>query len=110
MEEFNDTARALKDIIEFEPKTTDDYVDNFDIEERMNALFDQLEMKLEGIDNVYAIMAEIPIPIANDDKSALKSLKSSMNSISVGITERWRCSRISSTWRRKRSKNRSTRH
>ena len=88
MEEFSDEYKVLKEMIDFEPKSTEDYVENMDIVERMNEKFDVLESKLMSIDNVYAIMREIPIPISSDDKNSLKGLKNSMHSLSQKIQER----------------------
>ena len=88
MEEFSEEYKVLKEMIDFEPKSTEDYVGNMDIVERMNEKFDILESKLMSIDNVYAIMREIPIPISSDDKNSLKGLKASMNTLAQKIQER----------------------
>lgn len=88
MEAFSVEARELKDLIEFEPKMTEDYVRNMDIVQKMNDKFDRLEYKLLSIENVYGIMNEIPIPVSNDDKSALKGLKANMNSLAQKIQDR----------------------
>jgi hypothetical protein len=88
MEDFGEDAKALKDKIEFEPKSTEDYVVNMDVVDKMNESFDALEYKLLAIENVYSIMNEIPIPISADDKSSLKGLKALMNSLAQKIQER----------------------
>ncbi len=88
MEDFGEDAKALKELIEFEPKTTEDYVGNMDVVERMNDGFDALEYKLLAIENVYTIMTEIPIPISADDKSSLKGLKALMNNLAQKIQVR----------------------
>ena len=90
MEEFGNASRKLRESIEFEPKTTEEFVANMNIVEKMNEAFDILEGRLLSIENVYGIMNEIPIPISPDDKNSLKSLKSSMNTLAQKIHERIR--------------------
>ena len=93
MERFVEEARELRETIEFEPKSSEDYVRNSDVVERMNARFDQLESELQAIENVYAIMAEIPVPVSSDDRASLKALKATMNSLGQKIQERIRAQR-----------------
>jgi hypothetical protein len=81
MDDFSEDAKTLKDLIEYEPKSTEDYVANMDVVERLNERFDLLESKLLAIENVYAIMREIPLPISGDDSSALKNLRTLINSL-----------------------------
>ena len=75
MELFGDELKSLRETIDFEPKSAEDFVSNLDVVDRMNEGFDRLESKLLAIENVYGIMAEIPIPVAADDRNALKALK-----------------------------------
>ena len=72
MEHFGEGLKALRETIDFEPKTAEDFVSNVDVVDRMNEGFDRLETELLAIENVYGIMAEIPIPVAADDRNALK--------------------------------------
>ena len=49
MEQFNEDCKSLKDMIDFELKTSEDYVDNMNIKEKLQARFAQLQSKLEAI-------------------------------------------------------------
>ncbi len=90
MERFAEDARELRETIDFEPKSSEDYVRNADVVERIHAKFDALESELEAIENVYGIMAEIPIPVSADDRASLKALKANMNALGQKIAERLR--------------------
>ncbi len=90
MERFVEESRQLRETIEGEPKSSDDYVANMDIVDRINDKFDELEGELEAIDKVYAIMAEIPIPVSADDRASLKALKANMNTLGHKIQDRIR--------------------
>ena len=59
-------------MIDFELKTSEDYVDNMNIKEKLQARFAQLQSKLEAIENVYLIMKNIPVPVSTEDKNSLK--------------------------------------
>ena len=69
-------GKSLKDMIDFELKTSEDYVNNMDIKEKLAQRFNQLQSKLEAIENVYLIMKNIPVPVSTEDKNSLKNLKS----------------------------------
>ena len=88
MENFNEDCKSLKDIIDFEFKTADDYVNNMDIKEKMQLRFEQLEQKLEAIENVYQIMKNIPVPVSTEDKNSLKNLKSQLKSLGQKVDEK----------------------
>ena len=88
MENFNDDCKNLKDIIDFEFKTADDYVNNMDIKEKMQQRFEQLEQKLEAIENVYQIMKNIPVPVSTEDKNSLKNLKSQLKQLGQKVEEK----------------------
>ena len=88
MENFNEDCKSLKDIIDFEFKTADDYVNNMDIKEKMQQRFEQLEQKLEAIENVYQIMKNIPVPVSTEDKNSLKNLKSQLKQLGQKVEEK----------------------
>ena len=88
MESFNEDCKSLKEIIDFEFKTADDYVNNMDIKEKMQQRFEQLKQKLEAIENVYQIMKNIPVPVSTEDKNSLKNLKSQLKSLGQKVDEK----------------------
>ncbi len=93
MERFVEEARDLRETIEFEPKSSEDFVRNADVVDRINARFDALETELQAIENVYGIMAEIPVPVSSDDRASLKALKATMHTLGQKIGERIRAQR-----------------
>ena len=78
MDNFNEDCKSIKELIEFELKTTEDYVSNMDIAQRLTDRYSALESKLEGIENVYLIMKNIPVPVSTEDSNSLKSLRSQL--------------------------------
>ena len=88
MENFNEDCKSLKDIIDFEFKTADDYVNNMDIKEKLAQRFNQLQSKLEAIENVYLIMKNIPVPVSTEDKNSLKNLKSQLKSLGTKVQDK----------------------
>ena len=81
MDNFNEDCKSIKELIDFELKTTEDYVNNMDIAQRLMDRYHALESKLEGIENVYLIMKNIPVPVSTEDSNSLKNLKSQLKSI-----------------------------
>ena len=81
MDNFNEDCKSIKELIEFELKTTEDYVSNMDIAQRLTDRYSALESKLEGIENVYLIMKNIPVPVSTEDSNSLKSLRSQLKGI-----------------------------
>ena len=81
MDNFDEDCKAIKELIDFELKTTEDYVNNMDIARKLQDRYDALEAKLEGIENVYLIMKNIPVPVSSEDNNSLKSLKSQLKAI-----------------------------
>ena len=59
-----------------------------DIKEKMQLRFEQLEQKLEAIENVYQIMKNIPVPVSTEDKNSLKNLKSQLKSLGQKVDEK----------------------
>lgn len=88
MEQFNEDCKLLKDMIDFELKTSEDYVNNMDIKDKLRARFAQLQSKLEAIENVYLIMKNIPVPVSTEDKNSLKNLKSQLKSLGNKVEEK----------------------
>jgi hypothetical protein len=88
MENFNEECKSLKDMIDFELKTSEDFVNNMDIKEKMSSRFEQLKTKLEGIENVYLIMKNIPVPVSTEDKNSLKNLKSQLKSVGSKVQDK----------------------
>ncbi len=88
MEHFNEECKSLKDMIDFELKTSEDYVDNMDIKEKLQLRFQQLKAKLESIENVYLIMKNIPVPVSTEDKNSLKNLKSQLKSLGGKVDDK----------------------
>ena len=58
--------------------------------EKMERFAEDARELLEAIENVYGIMAEIPIPVSADDRASLKALKANMNALGQKIAERLR--------------------
>lgn len=75
-------------MIDFELKTSEDYVDNMNIKEKLQARFAQLQSKLEAIENVYLIMKNIPVPVSTEDKNSLKNLKSQLKSLGGKVDDK----------------------
>ena len=46
MDNFNEDCKSIKELIEFELKTTEDYVSNMDIAQRLTDRYSALESKL----------------------------------------------------------------
>ncbi len=90
MEHFHEECKSLKDMIEFELKTTEDFVDNMDIKEKLQDKLALLKGKLEGIENVYLIMKNIPVPVSTEDKNSLKNLKSQLKSLNAKVQDKIR--------------------
>ena len=88
MENFNEDCKSLKDMIDFELKTSEDYVNNMDIKEKLAQRFNQLQSKLEAIENVYLIMKNIPVPVSTEDKNSLKNLKSQLKSLGTKVQDK----------------------
>ena len=55
-----------------------------------NYRFSALESKLEGIENVYLIMKNIPVPVSTEDSNSLKSLRSQIKAIGGKVTTKVR--------------------
>ncbi len=88
MERFSESARHLRELTDFEPKTSADFVSHMDLAARLRQGLGQLEAQLASIERVYAIMAEIPVPVAADDRAALKQLRTTLASLAAKIDER----------------------
>ena len=90
MDNFNEDCKVIKEMIEFELKTTEDYVDNMDLAERLEVSFQALKAKLEGIENVYLIMKNIPVPVSAEDNNSLKNLQSQLKAVYVKVQDKIR--------------------
>ena len=90
MDNFNEDCKVIKEMIEFELKTTEDYVDNMDLAERLEVSFQALKSKLEGIENVYLIMKNIPVPVSAEDNNSLKNLQSQLKAVRVKVKDKIR--------------------
>ena len=88
MENFNIDCKSLKEKLDFELKTCEDYVNNMDIKEKLKLRFNQLQSKLEAIENVYLIMKNIPVPVSTEDKNSLKNLKSQLKSLGTKVQDK----------------------
>jgi spore cortex formation protein SpoVR/YcgB (stage V sporulation) len=50
MENFNSECRAIKEMIEFEMKTTDDYIANMDLKEKLEERLNALQVCKSGLE------------------------------------------------------------
>ena len=90
MDNFNEDCKAIKEMIEFELKTTEDYVDNMSLAKRLEESFDALKGKLEGIENIYHIMKNIPVPVSAEDNNSLKNLRAQLKAVHVKVQDKIR--------------------
>ena len=90
MDSFNEDCKAIKEMIEFELKTTEDYVDNMSLAKRLEESFDALKGKLEGIENIYHIMKNIPVPVSAEDNNSLKNLRAQLKAVHVKVQDKIR--------------------
>ena len=69
--------------LDFEPKTSSDFVDNLDLMDTIEAIIKDLRERTTFVDNLFNLMSEYSIPLSGEDSGMLSSIKSALESLSA---------------------------
>ena len=69
--------------LDFEPKTSSDFVDNLDLLDTIEDTIKDLKERTLFVDDLFTLMSEYSIPLSGEDSGMLSTIKSSLESLST---------------------------
>ena len=67
--------------LDFEPKTSSDFVDNLDLLHSIEDIIKDLKDRTEFVDELFVLMGDYSIPLSGEDTGMLSTIKSSLESL-----------------------------
>ena len=81
MEHILKQCHKNKTRLDFEPKTSSDFVDNLDLLNTIEGTIKDLKERTKFVDDLFSLMAEYTIPLSGEDSAMLTTIKSSLDSL-----------------------------
>ena len=81
MEHILKQCHKNKTRLDFEPKTSSDFVDNLDLLNTIEGTVIDLKERTKFVDDLFSLMAEYTIPLSGEDSAMLTTIKSSLDSL-----------------------------
>ena len=83
MEHILKQCHKNKTRLDFEPKTSSDFVDNLDLLNTIEGTVKDLKERTKFVDDLFSLMAEYTIPLSGEDSAMLTTIKSSLDSLTT---------------------------